>query len=80
MFWECSRWLGHDVVDGNMCSNVGVIQGKLSNIYYKCTAGWIKLVLCSTSFVVPRTQPLCRSRGVGKAALLLQGETDISVV
>jgi hypothetical protein len=30
MFWEC-RWLGHDVVDGNVCSNVGVIQGKLSN-------------------------------------------------
>jgi hypothetical protein len=25
MFWECSRWLGHDV-DGNMCSNVGVIR------------------------------------------------------
>ena len=63
MFWECSRWLGHDVVDGNVCSNVGVIQGKLSNIYYKCTAGWIKLVLCSTSFVVPHTQTLCRRRG-----------------
>ncbi len=79
MFWECIRWLGHDVVDGNVCSNVGVIQGKLSNIYYKCTTGWIKLVLCSTSFVVPHTQPLCRNRAVGKAALLLQGEADISV-
>jgi hypothetical protein len=32
MFWECIRWLGHDVVDGNVCSNVGVVQGKLSNI------------------------------------------------
>jgi hypothetical protein len=46
MFWECIRWLGHDV-DGNVCSNVGVIQGKLSNIHYKCTAGWIKL--CSST-------------------------------
>jgi hypothetical protein len=45
MFWECSRWLCHDVVDGHVCSNVGVIPAKLSNIYYKCTAGWIKLVL-----------------------------------
>jgi hypothetical protein len=80
MFWEGSRWLGHDVVDGNMCSNVGVIQGKLSNINYKCIAGWIKLVLCSTSFVVPHAQPLGRSRGVGKTTLLLQGEADISVV
>ena len=79
MFWECTRRLGHDVVDGNVCSNVGFIQGKWSNIYYKCTDGWIKLVLRSTSFVVPRAQPLCRSRGVGKAALLLQGEADISV-
>ena len=26
MFWEGSRWLGHDVVDGNMCSNVGVTR------------------------------------------------------
>jgi hypothetical protein len=26
MFWECRRWLGHEVVDGNMCSNVGVIR------------------------------------------------------
>ena len=58
MFWEGSRWLGHDVIDGNMCSNVGAIQGKMSNINYKCTSGWIKLVLCSTSFVVPHTQPL----------------------
>jgi hypothetical protein len=63
--------LGHDVVDGNVCSKVGFIQGKLSNIYYKCTDGWIKLVLRSTSFVVPLVQPLCRSRGVGKTALLL---------
>ena len=78
MFWECTRRLGHDV-DGNVCSNVGFIQGKLSNIYYKCTDGWIKLVLCSTSFVVSRAQPLCRRRGVGKTTLLLQGETDISV-
>jgi hypothetical protein len=78
MFWECTRRLGHDV-DGKVCSNVGFIQGKLSNIYYKCTDGWIKLVLRSTSFVVPRAQPLCRSRGVGKEALLLQGEADISV-
>jgi hypothetical protein len=44
MFWECTRLLGHDVVDGNVCSNVGFIQGKLR-----------------------------------KAALLLQGEADISV-
>jgi hypothetical protein len=34
MFWECTRLLGHDVVDGNVCSKVGFIQGKLSNIYY----------------------------------------------
>jgi hypothetical protein len=54
-------------------------KGKLSNIYYKCTDGWIKLVLRSTSFVVPRAHPLCRNRGVGKTVLLLQGETDISV-
>jgi hypothetical protein len=79
MFWECTRWLGHDVVDGNVCSNVGFIQGKLSNIYNKCTDGWIKLVLHSTSFVVPHVQTLCRSRGVGKEVLLLQGEVDISV-
>ena len=79
MFWECTRRLSHDVVDGKVCSNVGFIQGKWSNIYYKCTDGWIKLVLRSTSFVVPRAQPLCRSRGVGKADLLLQGESDISV-
>ena len=78
MFWECTRRLGHDV-DGNVCSNTGFIQGKLSNIYYKCTDCWIKLVLRSTSFVVPRSHPLCRRRGVGKASLLLQGETDISV-
>jgi hypothetical protein len=78
MFWECTRWLGHDVVDGNVCSNVGFIQGKWSNIYYKCTHGWIKLVLRSTSFVVPHAQPLCRRRGVGKT-VLLQEETDISV-
>jgi hypothetical protein len=75
--------LGHDVVDGNVCSKVGFIQGKLSNIYYKCTDlctdGWIKLVLRSTSFVVPHVQSLCRSRGVGKTTLLLEGETDISV-
>ena len=80
MFWECTRRLGHDVVDGKVCSNVGFIQGKLSNIYYKCKDGRIKLVLCSTSFVVPHTQSLCRSRGVGKEVLLLQGETDISVL
>ncbi len=67
------------LVDGNVCSNVGFIQGKLSNIYYKCTDGWIKLVLRSTSFVVPLAQPLCRSRGVGKSVLLLDGETDISM-
>jgi hypothetical protein len=71
--------LGHDVVDGNVCSKVGFIQGKLINIYYKCTDGWIKLVLRSTSFVVQHAQSLCRNRGVGKVALLLQGETDISV-
>ncbi len=71
--------LGHDVVDGNVCSNVGFIQGKLSNISYKCTDGWVKLVLRSTSFVVPLAHPLCRRRGVGKTVLLLQGETDISV-
>ena len=51
MFWECTRRLGHDVVDGKVCSNVGFIQGKWSNIYYKCTDGWIKLVLRSTSSV-----------------------------
>jgi hypothetical protein len=79
MFWECTRRLGHDVVDGNVCSNVGFIQGKLSNIDYKCIDGWIKLVLRSTSFVVPHAQPLCRSRGVGKEVLLLHGETYISV-
>ena len=56
MFWECTRRLGHDVVDGKVCSNVGFIQGKWSNIYYKCTDGWIKLVLRSTSFVVPHAQ------------------------
>jgi hypothetical protein len=78
MFWECTRLLGHDV-DGNVCSKVSFIQGKLSNIYYKSTDGWIKLVHRSTSFVVPRAQPLCRNRGVGKTALLFQGETDISV-
>jgi hypothetical protein len=60
VFWECSRWLGHDVVDGNVCSNVGVIQEKFSNIYCKSTTGWIKLVLRSISFVVPHTQTLCR--------------------
>ncbi len=60
--------LGHDVVDGNVCSNIGFIQGKMSNICYKCTDGWIKLVLRSTSFVVPRAQPLCRNRGVGKTS------------
>jgi hypothetical protein len=43
--------LGHDVVDGNVCSKVGFIQGKLSNIHYKCTDGWIKLVLRSTSYL-----------------------------
>jgi hypothetical protein len=32
MFWECTRRLGHDVVDGKVCSNVGFIQGKWSNI------------------------------------------------
>ncbi len=31
---------GH-VVDGKVCSNVGFIQGKLSNIYYECTDGWM---------------------------------------
>jgi hypothetical protein len=71
--------LGHDVVDRNVCSKVGLIHGKLINIYYKCTDGWIKFVLRSTSFVVQHAQPLCRNRGVGKPALLLQGETDISV-
>ena len=34
------REFGHDcylvVVDENLCSNLGVIQGRLSNIYYKC--------------------------------------------
>jgi hypothetical protein len=80
MFWEGSRWLGHDVIDGNMCSNVGAIQGKMSNINYKCTSGWIKLVLCSTSFVVPHTQPLGRTRGVGKTVLLFHGEEDIPVL
>jgi hypothetical protein len=79
MFWECTRRLGHDVVDGDVCSNVGFFQGKLSNIYYKCTDGWIKLVLRSTSFVVPHAQSLCRNRGVGKTTLLLQGESDKSV-
>jgi hypothetical protein len=78
MIWECTRRLGPDVVDGNVCSNVAFIKGKLRNIYYKCTDGWIKLVLRSTSFVVSRAQPLCRRRGVGKAALF-QGESDISV-
>ena len=24
-----------DVVDGNSCGNLGIIQGRLSNIYYK---------------------------------------------
>ncbi len=79
MFCECSRWLGHDVVDGNVCSNVGVIQEKLNNIDYTCTSGWIKLVLCSVSFVIPHTKPLRRRRGLGKTTLLFQGETDISV-
>jgi hypothetical protein len=80
MFWECTRRLGHDVVNGNVCRNVGFIQGKLSNNYYKCTDGWIKLVLRSTSFVVPHVQSLFRRRGVGKVTLLLQGEADISVL
>ncbi len=53
------------------------IQGRLGNIYYKCTDGWIKLVLRSTSFVVPHTQTLCRNRGVGKVTLLLQGDRYI---
>ena len=26
----------HVVIDGNLCSNLGVSQGRLSNIYYKC--------------------------------------------
>jgi hypothetical protein len=44
---------------------VGFIQGKLSNIYYKCTDGWIKLVLRSTSLLTTgfnhllRFHPMC---------------------
>jgi hypothetical protein len=60
MFSECTSRLGHDVVDGNVCSNVGFIQGKLSNIFFlerwtsliKCTDGWIKLVLRSKTEIL----------------------------
>ena len=32
MFKRCSRCC-HVVIDGNLCSNLGVSQGRLSNIY-----------------------------------------------
>jgi hypothetical protein len=35
MFKRCSRCY-HVVIDGNLCSNLGVSQGRLSIIYYKC--------------------------------------------
>ena len=34
--WEFGHDCYHVVVDGNLCGNLGVIQGRLSNIYYKC--------------------------------------------
>ncbi len=37
-------------------------------------------VVLSNSLLIARAPALCRSRGVGKAALLLQGEADIAVV
>ena len=33
--WEFGHDGRHDVVDGNLCSNLGVIQGRLSNIHFK---------------------------------------------
>ena len=41
-YWEFGHDCYHDVVDGNSCSNLGVIQGRLSNIYYKCRARRMK--------------------------------------
>ncbi len=35
MFKRCGRCY-HVVIDGNLCSNLGVSQGRLSNIYCKC--------------------------------------------
>jgi len=35
-YWEFGHDCYHDVVDGNLSSNLGVIQGRLSNIYFKC--------------------------------------------
>jgi hypothetical protein len=43
MFKGCSRCY-HVVIYGNLCSNLGVIQGRLSNIYYKR----LKIFLTST--------------------------------
>ena len=34
-YWEFRHDCYHVVVDGNLCSNLGVIQGRWSNIYYK---------------------------------------------
>jgi len=37
--WEFGHEFGYDfclvVIDENLCGNLGVIQGRLNNIYYK---------------------------------------------
>ena len=35
-YWEFRHDCYHVVIDGNLCSNLGFSQGRLSNIYYKC--------------------------------------------
>ena len=62
-----------------MCSKLGIIQGRLSNIYYKLKVLRSKRGPPFFSLVEPHTSPFCWNRGVGKAAPLLRGETDISV-
>jgi len=55
------------------------IQGRLSNICYKYC--WIRSKRRPLKLLlIARAQTLCRSGGVGKVSLLMQGEVDISVV
>ncbi len=54
------------------------IQGRLSNIYYKCWGFGVNGIH-SKSCWLPHVQGLCRRRGLGKVVLLSQGESDISM-
>jgi hypothetical protein len=56
-YWEFRHDYDHFVIDGNLCRNLGLSRGRLSNIYYRCwdlvfREGWVIFIISVDDFGV----------------------------